>query len=70
MKMTSQTWDESWKMDIIGDLKVSIEYNMSDNKPLKIRLRGNIKGNGVDLQDDSSISFNQNMDMRCKIKTK
>ena len=70
MKMTSQTWDETWKMDIVGDLKVNIEYNMTDNKPLKIRLRGNIKGNGIDLQDDSSISFNQNMDMRCRIKTK
>ena len=70
MHMVAQTWDESWKMDVVGVFKGKIQYNITDKKLVKCRLRGNIKGTGIDLEDDSSISFNQNMDMMCKIKLK
>ena len=70
MHMVAQTWDESWKMDVVGVLKGKLEYSITDKKLLKCRIRGNIKGTGIDLEDDSSISFNQNMDMMCKIKLK
>ena len=68
MKMTSQTWDESWEMNVVGEFKMNIEFNLDENKIAKLRMRGSIKGTGIDLSDDSSISFNQNMDMICKIK--
>lgn len=70
MKMTTNTWDESWEMNVGGVFKLKIEYNVTDKKIIKCRLRGNIKGDGIDLLDDSSISFNENMDMLCKIKLK
>ena len=70
MKMTSQTWDESWEMNVVGEFKMKIEFNLDENKIAKLRMRGSIKGAGIDLSDDSSISFNQNMDMICKIKSK
>ena len=70
MHMVAQTWDESWKMDVVGVLKGKLEYSITDKKLVKCRIRGNIKGTGIDLDDDSSISFNQNMDMMCKIKLK
>ena len=63
MKMTSQTWDESWEMNVVGEFKMKIEFNLDENKIAKLRMRGSIKGTGIDLSDDSSISFNQNMDM-------
>ena len=70
MKMTSQTWDEAWEMDVVGEFKLKGEFNLDDNKLTKFRLRGTISGTGIDLNDDSSISFNENMDMICKIKSK
>ena len=68
MKMTSQTWDETWEMDVIGEFKINMEFNLDDNRVTKWRMRGSIKGTGIDLSDDSSINFNQNMDLLCKIK--
>lgn len=68
MKMTSQTWEETWEMDVIGSFKMDIEFNLDENKITKFRMRGKISGNGIDLSDDSSISFNQNMDLLCKLK--
>ena len=70
MKMTSQTWDETWEMDVIGEFKINMEFNLDDNRVTKWRWRGSIKGTGIDLSDDSSINFNQNMDLLCKIKSK
>jgi len=70
MNMVSQTWDESWKMDVVGLLKGKIEYSITDKKVVKCKVRGTIKGTGIDLDDDSSISFYQNMDMICKTKLK
>ena len=70
MKMTSQTWDEAWEMDVVGEFKLKAEFNLDDNKLTKFRLRGTISGTGIDLNDDSSISFNENMDLICKIKSK
>ena len=68
MKMTSQTWGETWEMDVVGDFKMNMEFNLDDNRVTKWRMRGSIKGTGIDLSDDSSINFNQNMDLLCKIK--
>ena len=70
LHMVSVTWDEQWEMDVLGVLKTSFQYNLTDNKLLKCRMRGTIKGDGKDLEDDSSISFNQNIDMICKTKIK
>ena len=68
--MVTQTWDDSWEMDVVGVLKLKIEFNLTDKTMKKTRLRGSISGTGIDLDDDSSISFYQNMDMICKTKLK
>jgi len=68
LNMTSVTWDESWEMDVVGVLKSKIQYDLTNKKVIKCRMRGSIKGNGRDLIDDASISFNQNIDMICKTK--
>ena len=70
MKMTSITWDEQWEMVVTGNLKTDFQYSITDKKIIKCRMRGTIMGNGTDLEDDSSISFNQNIDMICKTKIK
>ena len=70
MHMVTQTWDDSWEMDVVGVLKHKIEFNLTDKTMKKARLRGSITGTGIDLDDDSSISFYQNMDMICKTKLK
>ena len=54
----------------IKSVKGKIEYNITDKKIVKFKLRGTINGTGIDLEDDSSISFYQNMDLICKTKLK
>ena len=70
ISMLTQTWDEAWKMVVIGILNTEIQYNVTDKKFVKYRMRGTLKGDGTDLEDDSSIFFSQNMDILCKRKLK
>ena len=70
MSMVTQTWDESWELDIIGIFKARIQYNVTDNKDVKYKLSGTFSGEGVDLEDDSSILFTENMEIECKRKSK
>ena len=73
--MTGFVFNSKLKLSIdnkraIQLLKGKIEYSITDKKIVKCKVRGTIKGTGIDLEDDSSISFYQNMDMICKTKLK
>ena len=70
MSMVTQTWDESWELDIIGIFNARMQYNVTDNKDVKYKLSGTFSGEGVDLEDDSSILFTENMEIQCKRKSK
>ena len=70
MNMITQTWDESWELDIVGIFNAKIQYNVTDNKDVKYKLRGTFSGDGVDLENDELIYFTENMDIQCKRKSK
>ena len=70
MNMITQTWDESWELDIVGIFNAKIQYNVTDNKDVKYKLRGTFSGEGVDLENDELIYFTENMDIQCKRKSK
>ena len=55
---------------ILKVFKVSdqTEYNVTYNKDVKYKLSGTFSGEGVDLEDDSSILFTENMEIQCKRK--
>ena len=64
----TNTWDESWEIDMVGDFKGLIRYDITDGEVIKTKISASFKGGGRDLIDDEEFTFFQALDLRMKGK--
>ena len=68
LNAVTNTWDESWEIDIGGRLKGIIRFDITHGKLIKCKMSATFKGNGRDLIDDDEFTFFQLLDLRIKVK--
>ena len=68
LNAVTNTWDESWEIDIGGRLKGIIRFDITHGKFIKQKMTATIKGGGKDLIDDEEFTFFQALDLRIKVK--
>ena len=64
----TNTWEESWEIDMKGDFKGAIRYDITRGEFIKTKISATIKGGGRDLIDDEEFTFFQSLDLRMKGK--
>ena len=64
----TNTWDESWEIDMTGDYRGVIRYDITRGEFIKTKISATIKGGGRDLIDDEEFTFFQSLDLRMKGK--
>ena len=62
------TWDESWEIDMTGNFRGVIRYDITRGELIKIKMSATVKGGGKDLIDDEEFTFFQAIDLRIKGK--
>ena len=68
LNAVTNTWDESWEIDMRGDFKNVIRFDITHGKFIKQKMTATIKGGGRDLIDDEEFTFFQALDLRIKVK--
>ena len=68
LNAVTNTWDESWEIDMRGRFKGIIRFDITYGKLIKCKMSGTFKGNGRDLIDDDEFTFFQMLDLRIKVK--
>ena len=68
LNAVTNTWDESWELDMGGVFKGVIRFDITHGKLIKQKMTATIKGGGRDLIDDEEFTFFQLLDLRIKVK--
>ena len=68
LNAVTNTWDESWEIDMGGVFKGVIRFDITHGKLIKQKMTATIKGGGKDLIDDEEFTFFQLLDLRIKVK--
>jgi len=68
LNAVTNTWDESWELDMGGVFKGVIRFDITHGKLIKQKMTATIKGGGKDLIDDEEFTFFQLLDFRIKVK--
>ena len=68
LNAVTNTWDESWEIDMRGDFKCVLRFDITHGKLIKQKMTATIKGGGKDLIDDEEFTFFQLLDLRIKVK--
>ena len=68
MNAVTNTWDESWEIDMKGKFKGTIRYDITQGQMLKTKMSASVKGGGIDLIDDREFAFSQRIDLRIKVR--
>ena len=68
LNAVTNTWDESWEIDMGGVFKGVIRFDITHGKLIKQKMTATIKGGGKDLIDDEEFTFFQSLDLRMKGK--
>ena len=68
LSAVTNTWDESWEINMRGVFKGAIRYDTTRGKLIKTKISATVKGGGKDLIDDEEFTFFQALDIRIKGK--
>ena len=68
LNAVTNTWDESWEIDMRGVYEGVIRFDITHGKLIKQKMTATIKGGGKDLIDDEEFTFFQLLDLRIKVK--
>ena len=68
LNAVTNTWDESWEIDMRGRFKGIIRFDITYGKLIKCKMSATFKGDGRDLIDDDEFTFFQMLDLRIKGK--
>ena len=68
LNAVTNTWDESWEIDMGGVFKGVIRFDITHGKLIKQKMTATIKGGGKDLINDEEFTFFQLLDLRIKVK--
>ena len=68
LNAVTNTWDESWELDMGGVFKGVIRFDITHGKLIKQKMTATFKGGGRDLIDDEEFTFFQLLDLRIKVK--